>query len=183
MEGYVPASLLRMVKPSTEYGLLVDKVSQTMVVYEHGKRIGTMKISTGKPVKRDLTRETAAGSFLTVSRIGAFTMKGYAYANPIRYDGGNLIHSIGWRTVNKKRDYSMEQALLGQKASHACIRLPRFGEEGELTSWWLWQRIPWHTRIIILDDPEARQREAELLGVPFTDMPYTGGAAADQGSQ
>lgn len=163
-----------MVVPSADYGLLVDKAAQTMVVFEQGKRIGEMRISTGKPIRSDLTRETTAGSFLTVSRLGSFNTKGMVYGNPIRYDGGNLIHSIGWKKQGTARDYTTEQAQLGTKASHGCIRMPRFGEEGDITAYWLWLHIPWHTRLIILDDPAERAAQAEQLGVQLHDMPYTG---------
>ena len=47
IEGYVKTSKLRMVRPNTRYGAVVDKKKQTLTVYENGKKLGTAMVSTG----------------------------------------------------------------------------------------------------------------------------------------
>ena len=42
---------------------------------------------------------------------------------------------------------------LGHPASHGCIRVSLFAQEDcPITSYWLWTHLPYHTRVIVLDD-------------------------------
>lgn len=152
--GYIRADKLTVVTPGTRYGLLVDKRDQTMTVFEDGKVIGKLPVTTGKATGYDLYRETPAGAFLTNLRMGpTFAQDGYRYEYPIRYDAGNIIHSVGYVRVGRVRDYSRNLPLLGQKASHGCVRVSPFvTEDCEINMYWLWTRLPYHTRVIILDD-------------------------------
>ena len=176
IEGYVPTDKLQMVTPASDYGILIDKQTQTMKVYQQGTVIAELPVSTGKVAKNKMIRETAAGSFLTVSRIGAFSTDGFTYQYPIRYDGGNLLHSTGY-TVDRGtrlRNFTAELAELGTKASHGCVRTPAFNDEDGITAWWLYTHLSWHTRVIILDDADNRQVQAALVGSYVRDMTYTG---------
>ncbi|MBQ9307305.1 MAG: CapA family protein [Clostridia bacterium] len=158
--GYVPRKVLKVVRPSSRYGLLIDKRNQTMQVFEKGSVIATLPISTGLVAKDRLIRETASGAFLTQRRVDDFTDSGYHYELPIRYDGGNLIHSVGYTLVSRYADYAAQTESLGQKASHGCIRVPAQSDTG-VDSWFLWTHLPYHTRVIVLDDPEVRRAQAQ----------------------
>lgn len=161
VEGYVPQEKLMVVEPNPHWGVLIDKQAQTMAVFHDGVRIATMPVSTGLPEKGDLWQETSAGVFLTVDHMDTFPDDGYRYAYPIRFDGGNLLHELGYRMNGGKRDFSRHEPLLGQKASHGCIRMPALtGVEG-VNAYWLWTHLPRYTRVILLDDPV--QREADNL--------------------
>ena len=165
VEGWVKQSSLKVVSPSSEYGLLVDKENQTMTVYHQGKRIDTFSISTGLPAEKKMIRETAAGAFLTVDRVANFDSEGYQYDHAIRYDGGNLIHQLGYQTAGGKRDFSEQTPFLGMKASHGCIRVPNTPSAGAgINAYWLYTHLSWHTRVIILDDPEQRVLNAAAAG-------------------
>ena len=155
--GYIRTDKLEVILPSTHYGLLIDKLDQTMTVYEDRKVIGRLSISTGKPEPGNTYRETPAGSFLTHLHFGAsFAQEGYRYEYPIRYDAGNMIHNVGFTRVGRRRDFSDNLPLLGQKASHGCIRVSPFvTEDCNINSYWLWTHLPYHTRVIILDDAPA----------------------------
>lgn len=171
VEGWVKASSLKVVTPNSEYGLLVDKAAQTMTVYHQGKAIDTFPISTGLAAEKRLIRETAAGAFLTVDRIGNFDSDGYQYDHVIRYDGGNLIHQMGYETVGAKHDFSDHAPLLGAKASHGCIRVSNTPSEGAgINAYWLYTHLPYHTRVIILDDPETRLLQKAAAGVDVGDL-------------
>jgi len=174
VEGYVPLSVLKTVKPDKNYCILIDKQSQTLTVFCRGERIGTMPVSTGLMTKRNPDRETPAGSYLTVIRLADFRSEGYRYHCAIRYDGGNLLHSLGSKAVDGDSVYTDQLPELGSKASHGCVRMQLFGREGDLTAYWLWKNIPYHTRVIILDDPDERASLAASLGVKLSDMAYTG---------
>ena len=152
--GYLRKDTLTVYTPGTHYGVLVDKRDQTMAVYEDGKKIATMPVSTGKISGIYTYRETPAGAFLTNVRLGAsFAQEGFRYEYPIRYDAGNIIHGVGFTRSGRVRDYDANLPLLGQKASHGCIRVSPFvTEDCSINMYWLWTHLPYHTRVIILDD-------------------------------
>ena len=182
IEGWLPTGLLKMVRPNGHYGILIDKKTQTMRIYEDGRVIGTMDISTGLATAKKMIRETPAGSFLTVSRIASFSSGGYTYEYPIRYDGGDLLHTVGYKKTRGVRTYSAHIAQLGRKASHGCVRIERFTEDGEIDAWWLYTHLPWYTRVIVMDDAEERAQQRAALGVTAADMDYTGPAPAEPAS-
>ena len=154
--GYIRTDKLQVVLPSTHYGVLIDKLYQTLTVYMDGKPVGTIPVSTGKPTNHQF--ETAAGAFLTNIRDqgGSFAQDGFRYEYPIRYHAGNFIHGLGYTRVGRPRDYSKNLPLLGQKATHGCVRVSSFvTEEGGINLFWIWTRLPYHTRVIILDDADT----------------------------
>jgi len=152
-EGWVPSEKLILKHPETDYGLLFDKQKQTLDVFYRGKRLDTLKISTGSGDSEHPDRETPAGSYLTGTHRGSFSSNGKKFDYVIQYDGGNMIHQIPYRWGNGKKDFSPGAADLGQKASHGCIRVQAepTAKEG-LNAYWLWTHIPFQTRVIILDD-------------------------------
>lgn len=166
INGWVPRNKLKVVEPNHQYGLLIDKAKQTMKVYEGGKPIATIPISTGLISRDKLIRETAAGSFLTVGRVHSFKGEnGYRYDYAIRYDGGNLIHQIGYQRKNGKRDYAVQLSQLGSKASQGCIRVSHQPGEGGINAYWLYTHLPCGTRVLILDDPEQRELQKLAVGL------------------
>ena len=153
-EGYYMQKKLTVVKPSAHYGILIDKRDQTLTLYEDGHAVGSVPVSTGLIEGIETYRETPAGAFLTDVHTGAsFAQEGYRYEYPLRYDGGNYIHGVGYSRTSRVRDYSENQKLLGQKASHGCTRVSVMLQEGcKFNIYWLWAHLPYHTRVIILDD-------------------------------
>ena len=164
MEGWVPLKKLKVVRPQTEYGLLVDKQKQTLTLYQNGKKIDTLLVSTGRMSKGELYQETAAGSFLTGYHMSDYSTNGLKYDFVIRYDGGNLLHQIpySWSESGKK-DMNPGELYLGTKASHACIRVQETPSEKGINAYWFWTHLPYHTRIIVLDDPVERERLESIL--------------------
>lgn len=160
VEGYVQKERLTMVQPSEEYGLLLNKKAQTLTLFYHGARMATLHISTGLVAKNKLIRETPAGAFLTLEHMDDFASEGYKYAYVIRYDGGNLLHQLGYKDRGGRRDFYDQSIQLGKKASHGCVRLPFTPGEGNINAYWMWTHLPYHTRVMILDDPEERTLEA-----------------------
>ena len=152
--GYLRKDTLTVYMPGKHYGVLVDKRDQTMAVYEDGRKIATLPVSTGKVSGIYTYRETPAGAFLTNLRMGAsFAQEGFRYEYPIRYDAGNIIHGVGFTRSGRMRDYSETLPMLGQKASHGCVRVgPFVTEDCKINIYWLWTHLPYHTRVIILDN-------------------------------
>ena len=154
VEGYYLLKQLTVYYPAPHYGVLIDKRDQTLTVYEDGHAIGSVPVSTGLVTPGNQYRETPAGAFLTDVHTGAsFAQDGCRYEYPLRYDGGNYIHGTGYVRSGRVRDYSGHQQLLGQKASHGCTRVSVMLQEGaKFNMYWLWTHLPYHTRVIILDD-------------------------------
>lgn len=163
VEGWVPLSRLKTVYPHGEYGILIDKKKQTMTVFRNGEVIDTLLVSTGRAEKNSLYQETSAGCFLTGYHRVDFSMNGKKYDYVIQYDGGNLLHQTPYDWGQQKKDFTLGRAYLGTKASHACIRIQPEPGEGGLNAYWLFTHIPYHTRVIIFDDPEERTAAAEKL--------------------
>ena len=163
IEGWVPCDKLKTEKPSEEYGLLVDKQNQTMTVYHEGKVIDTVFVSTGRAEYGSLDQETAAGCFLTGYHRVNFSMNGKKYDYVIQYDGGNLLHQTPYDWGKSKKDFTLGRGYLGAKASHACIRIQPEPGVGGVNAYWLFTHLPYHTRVIILDDPDEREYEYDRI--------------------
>lgn len=163
VEGWVPLQKLKTEKPSDEYGLLIDKQKQTMSVFYHGKIIDTLFVSTGRAERNSLYQETSAGCFLTGYHRVNFSTNGKKYDYVIQYDGGNLLHQTPYEWGKNKKDFSLGRGYLGAKASHACIRIQPDPGAGGLNAYWLFTHLPYHTRVIILDDPDERKAEHSRL--------------------
>lgn len=163
VEGWVPVSRLKVEAPRTEYGILIDKQKQTLTVYREGEKLDTLLVSTGRAARGALYQETSAGSFLTGYHRVNFSMNGKKYDFVIQYDGGNLLHQTPYDWGQQKKDFTLGRGYLGAKASHACIRIQPEPGQGGLNAYWLFTHIPYHTRVMILDDEWEREAAAEKL--------------------
>lgn len=156
--GWYPVKGLTVVTPAPHYAVLVDKRTQTLTVYHDGVPLGTVPVSTGLPTEKKPQRETSPGAFLTDIHFSRdFAQDGARYDYPLRYQGGNIIHSTGYARIPHAaysvKDYSKNLPRLGQKASHGCVRVSPFTTpDCEINSYWLWTHLSFHTRVIILDD-------------------------------
>lgn len=179
IEGYVPQKKLFNVIPAARYGILIDKNTQIMTIYEDGHKLGQITVSSGLMAQDKLFRETRAGAFLTTDRMINFKSEGYMYNYAIRIDGGNLIHSLGCKLRGAKWDYSEHLVELGKKASHGCVRMDtRMNEQG-LNAYWVWTHIPYYTKVLVIDDPQARaERLAEINAPAATQTPAVTDALA-----
>ena len=158
VRGYLPRQRLMVVRPHGRYGLLVDKRAQTLTVYEQGRPLGQLAISTGIYLPPgDSSFDTLQGAFLTQDRIREFSSEGFRYAYATRIDGGNLIHAAGYQLTGGQRSWHLQQAQLGAPASHGCVRVDtRVSGEG-LNAWWLYANLPRNTKVLVVDglDPRA----------------------------
>ncbi len=156
--GWYPLKELVTVTPAPHYAVLVDKREQTLTVWQDGHPIGTVPVSTGLATEKKPERETSPGAFLTDIHFSRdFAQEGARYDYPLRYQGGNIIHSTGYARIPHAaysvKDYSKNLPLLGEKASHGCVRVSPFASpDCPVNSYWLWTHLPYHTRVIILDD-------------------------------
>ena len=180
IEGWVPLSCLAVAEPNHEYGVLIDKKEQTMTLFQNGKRIETLLVSTGRMDTGKYDRETSAGCFLTGLHRVDFSTQGLRYDYVIQYDGGNLLHQIPYSSDGRK-DFTQGKIYLGTKASHACIRIQNTpGTRNGINAYWIWTHLPYRTRVIIMDDPEERSVEkARLSGDPPAEIKNSFSADAE----
>ena len=153
MEGWVQRDKLTVIAPRLHYGALINKKRQTMTVYQDGKRLGTLRISTGLLSSENPLAATPPGVYLIGSRMKDFQNSGFHYDYPIRLHGDYLLHTVGYQTRDNARVYAVELANLGSPASHGCIRMDvRPAEDGSgLSAWWVWTRLGRDTRVIVTD--------------------------------
>ena len=174
IQGYIQTDRLEVKEPAQRYGLLLDKLTQKMYVFEEGQIIGELLISTGLVNKKQPFNETPAGEFMTVSWSGGF-WSGNMYCDMgIRIIAGILIHEVPC-LLNKEtgwRDYSPFEGKLGQKASHGCIRVQRKENDQGMNMEWLWDNLKadqpgeyTRTRVLIWDDV------GRMLPIPDADSP------------
>lgn len=142
VEGYIPAERMKWVTPNSQWGLVVNKQTQVMTVYHRGEAVKTFQVSTGLMKEKKLDQETPAGAFLITSRYRSFARDGCQFRYGLRFDGENLISRVC--------QHEKHQALLGEKATDGMIVLD------EADALWLWEYIPYHTKLLIWDDPQER---------------------------
>ena len=159
--GYVPQDKLKMIVPDARYGLVIDKAKQSLTVYEQGRVKGMLRVSTGvyKP-PGDSWFDTVPGAFVTQDRIAEFKSEGFAYEHALRIDGGNLIHSTGYRASGRARDYAAHQAELGQMASHGCVRVDNLISGEGLNAWWLCATLPRPPKVLVLEGEPIKEMPA-----------------------
>ncbi len=154
--GYVQTNLLKVIEPLTEYGLLIDKLEQKMYIFQDGKCIGSLLVSTGQPTDKQPWNETPSGEFLMVSRTGGFPAGNLWCEYGMRINGGCLIHEVPYignpDTPAANRDYSSTVFRLGTKASHGCVRVQKKENEEGQNIKWLWNNIKINTKVLIWDD-------------------------------
>ena len=153
IRGYVKTSLLKTVTPHEKYGIIIDKLTQRLYVFIDGKLWDSCLVSTGLPNDEQPYNETAAGEYLICSWVGDFDSEGMICATALRFNGGDMIHEVPHKfNYDGTRNYKRWEALLGQKASHGCIRTQRMETEKGLNARWLWDNLKRGTKVVIWDD-------------------------------
>ncbi len=168
--GYLPTELLVTYQSKTKYGLVVDKLSQRMYVFEDGCLIGTLRVSTGKPTEDEPQRDTNAGEFHLVSMVGDYVSEGDSICeDAIRFNDGDLIHGVPYYVKSDgSKDYTACEGALGRMASMGCIRVQRRRTPQGINMSWLWNHLfdQKRTKLIIWEDVPGRQ-----LPIPADDTP------------
>ena len=154
ISGYVKTSLLKERTPNQTYGLIIDKLTQRLYVYIEGKLWSSCAVSTGEPNKTQPYNETSAGEFMIGSWVGGFGDDGGMYCEmAIRYNGGDMIHQVPYVTLaDGSKRFTKFEELLGQRASHGCVRVARIPNEEGLSIKWLWDNLKKGTKVLVWDD-------------------------------
>ena len=174
--GYIQTELLREVEVRTEFGLIVDKLTQRLYIYQDGKLFDELLVSTGLPTRSEPENETRSGEYLLFSPSGNFWSGNYLCNYGIRYNDGDLLHEVPHLEKESGDDYSRTEKLLGQRASHGCLRVQRKRTEKGVNMRWIWNnmRNKMSTRLIIWEDWQGRQMAVPDAATPLYYNPKGG---------
>ena len=160
VQGYIETDLLKTTQPSTEYGIVIDKLTQRLYLFKEGRLYSTLLVSTGLTNAKQPYNETRSGEFLLTSAVGAFASGNLTCGMAIRFNDGDLLHEVPHsKNADGTKNYGYEEPKLGTKASHGCIRVQRKRTPEGINMQWLWNNRVKNTRLLIWEDWQGRQIE------------------------
>lgn len=155
IRGYIRSNKLRTVEPDQNYGIVIDKASQTLIVFKDGQRVGSVSVCTGLPTTKYPHRETPAGEFVTATRRGTLEYYGNGYSKyTIRLNGSYYLSEIP-TTKKGGTNYSILEGVLGQKATRGNICIAHDAStDGSINAEWIWNMTDGRKRVkvLIFDD-------------------------------
>lgn len=128
VQGYVETNTLTTVEwdSNDKYGLVVDKLTQRLYIYEDGHLISTLLVSTGLANAKQPFNETRSGEYIIGSFTGEFTSGNLYCGMGLRYNDGDLLHEVPHtKRADGSKSYAYNEPKLGTRASHGCIRVQR----------------------------------------------------------
>ena len=164
VQGYVQTKYLKESTPNQHLGLVVDKLTQRLYIFQDGELYDTLLVSTGLANAKQPYNETRSGEFLLMlPAVGGFNSDNLVCDMGIRFNDGDLLHEVP-HTVNGdgSKNYSTCEPKLGVKASHGCIRVQRRQTPKGTNMSWLWKNIRatkgnGYVKIVIWEDWQGRQ--------------------------
>ena len=154
IQGYVETKKLKTFTPKTEYGLLIDKLTQELYILTEDGLLSTLLVSTGYATSDKPWNETPAGEFYLSSKVGDFPSGNMTCGYGIRFNCGDILHEVPY-ILNEKyniKDYSYTEKYLGEKASHGCVRVQRKQNDDGINMKWIWDNVPIGTKLLIWDE-------------------------------
>ena len=157
IRGYIRSNKLRTVEPNTMYGLVIDKSTQTLIVYKDGVRLGSCSVSTGLATPKYLHRETPAGEYIIATRRGTTEYYGQGFSKyTMRINGTYYLCEIP-TTKKNGTDYSILESSLGQKATRGNICIAHEpSSDGGINAEWIWEMSDANrkAKVLIFDDKD-----------------------------
>ena len=159
VQGYIRTDMLETKTPKEKYALLVDKLDQRMYIFEDGEIYDVLAISTGLANERQPYNETRSGEFLLVSPVGGFEVEGLNAAMGLRFNFGDILHEVPHLVRSGEKQYQKFEDVLGQRASHGCIRVQRKRTPKGTNMTWVWNTLRGRmgTKLVIWEDLPGRQ--------------------------
>lgn len=165
--GYLKESQLKTYTPRTDYGMVVDKLTQKLYIFKDGALFTTLAVSTGLCNERQPYNETRSGEFLIISRTGDFKSDNLICAKALRFNGGDLLHEVPHvLNADGSKNYKNCEPKLGTRASHGCIRVQRLKNAEGINMTWIWNNIKVGTKMVVWEDYQGRQ-----IDIPAADTP------------
>lgn len=174
LQGYVESDRLGTFTPRTEYGLLIDKMTQELYIVTEKGLLSTLLVSTGYASSSQPWNETPAGEFYLSSKVGDFNSGNLVCGYGMRFNNGDILHQVPY-IYNEKydlKDFSACEKYLGEKASHGCVRVQRKLNDDGVNMKWIWDNVPTRTKLLIWDDVGRPEPFMEYPVAPDTPMYY-----------
>ena len=157
VQGWVQTKYIKTTTPSATMGIVVDKLTQRLYIFRDGKLYDTLLCSTGLANAKQPYNETRSGEFLLTSAVGEFKSDNIYCSLAIRFNSGDLLHEVPHVKLNDgSKDYRNNEAKLGVKASHGCIRVQRKTTPKGTNMRWLWDNRARNIKILIWEDWQGR---------------------------
>ena len=173
VSGYLPTEYLKEVKTNPDFGLVVDKLTQRIYVFQEGKLLTTLLCSTGLVMwngkKYQPYNETRSGEFLLMSKVGTLVSDRLFCDMAIRFNSGDMIHEVPHvKNADGTKNYGTTEFKLGTKCSHGCIRVQKNKTPEGVNMAWIWNQLKSGSRVkfVIWEDWQGRQ-----ISVPPADTP------------
>ena len=158
--GYVQSSKLKEKKVNQDYGIVIDKLTQTLYLFHDGHLMSTLAVSTGLYNDKQPYNETRSGEFIIVSRVGDFRSDSLICAMGLRFNSGDLLHEVPHtKNGDGSKNYKYNEPKLGTRASHGCIRVQRLKNQDGINMKWIWDNIKNGTKLVVWEDYQGRQVE------------------------
>ena len=129
--GYVPTKKLKTVEVNQNYGIVIDKLTQRLYLFVDGHLVTSLAVSTGKynpdAKKQQPYNETRSGEYLIIyTKTGALIddESGMVCNYALKFNAADYIHEVPHRKNNDgSKNYRGFEEILGNRASHGCIRV------------------------------------------------------------
>lgn len=159
VQGYVKTSDLKVKTVDKPYHIVVDKLTQRLYLFGEGELKATLLVSTGLANAKQPYNETRSGEFLYCSPTGGFKSDNMVCPMAMKFNDGDLLHEVPYvqRSGSSTRIYSTTEPLLGQRASHGCIRVQRKENPDGYNMEWIWDNRSKIGRIVVWEDWQGRQ--------------------------
>ena len=158
--GYVQSGKLKEKKVNQDYGIVIDKLTQTLYIFHDGLLMSTLAVSTGLYNDKQPYNETRSGEFIIVSRVGDFRSDNLICAMGLRFNSGDLLHEVPHtKNGDGSKNYKNTEPKLGTRSSHGCIRVQRLKNQDGINMKWIWDNIKNGTKVVIWEDYQGRQVE------------------------
>ena len=174
VHGYIRLEYLVQVTPNPDMGIVIDKLTQRLYVFQDGKLLSTLLCSTGltqnNGKKWQPYNETRSGEFLLMSKVGVLKSDRMLCDMAVRFNSGDMIHEVPhvMQSDGKTKNYNSTEPKLGTKCSHGCIRVQRYKTPEGVNMAWIYGRIKSGSKVklVIWEDWQGRQ-----LPIPDPDTP------------
>ena len=167
VSGYIKSAYLKKVTPNPDFGIVIDKLTQRLYLFQDGKLLTTLLCSTGivqwNGKKYQPYNETRSGEFLFMSKVGVLKSDRMYCDMAVRFNSGDMIHEVPHvLNADGGKNYKATEPKLGTKCSHGCIRVQRNKTPEGVNMAWIYSRIKSKSlvKIVIWEDWQGRQLPA-----------------------
>ena len=159
--GYIRKDQLVRKTPDQHFGIVIDKLTQTLYLFRDGHLFSKLAVSTGLYNSSQPYNETRSGEFLLVSKVGHFQSDAMICRFALRFDSGDLLHEVPHvLNADGGRNYKATEYKLGTRASHGCIRVQRLKNPEGVNMMWIYNNVSVDdshgTKLVIWEDFAGR---------------------------